>query len=323
MKRTYFAPLLLALVALVLTACGAGPQDEVSGEPVAPIEPVESPATNDVERALDPEVLSAFTAAAATTAELGSVRMDLAISMEAPGLEGGFELTATGEFDLENQRGRLTMNYAGLLEALGPQGAAAEGFLPDRILIDGLTMYMRFPSLDQVMPDAKPWVRMDLGELGAQQGLETDLLGQFGQSDPAQLLAWLQTIGTSVTVVGTETVRGDATTRFSASVDLNGLPALVPEEQRALFSAQLGQMIAQTGLVELPIDVWIDEQDRVRRVATELRIQDPTGLGTGAATMSMSIDLYDFGTEVKVNPPKESKTMDFLELMQFAPLLPS
>ena len=100
MKRTYFAPLLLALVALVLTACGAGPQDEVSGEPVAPIEPVESPATNDVERALDPEVLSAFTAAAATTAELGSVRMDLAISMEAPGLEGGFELAATGEFDL-------------------------------------------------------------------------------------------------------------------------------------------------------------------------------------------------------------------------------
>ena len=92
----------------------------------------------------------------------------------------------------------MTMDYSGLLEALGPQAAAAEGFLPDKILFDELTIYIHFPGLDQVIPDAKPWVRMDLGEVSAQQGLDPDLLGQFGQSDPTQLLAWLQATGTSV-----------------------------------------------------------------------------------------------------------------------------
>ncbi len=325
MRRAYFAPLLLALVALVLVACGAGPDDEVSGEPLAPVEPVsgESGVADGGQASLDPEVIGVLTAAATTTAELGSVRMELVLSMEAPGLQGAFDLSASGEFDLANQRGRMAMDYSGLVEALGPEAAGAEGFLPDRILVDGLTMYMRFPGIDQLIPDAKPWVRMDLGEFSAQQGLDADLFGQLGQSDPTQLLAWLQATGTSVTEVGNEAVRGVSTTRFSASVDLNTVPELVPEEQRDVYRAQLAQLIAQTGLSELPIDVWIDEQDRVRRVATELRIEDTTGLGTGAGTVSLAVDLFDFGTEVTVKPPKESNTMDFTELLQSAPLLPS
>ncbi len=321
MKRTYLIPVLLALVALLLTACGAGPDDGVSGEPTAAVEPVESVATDIVQSALDPEVAGVLTAAATKTAELGSVRMEMVMSMEAPGLQGAFDLTASGAFDLANQRGRMTMDYSGLLEALGPQAAAAEGFLPDKILFDELTIYIHFPGLDQVIPDAKPWVRMDLGEVSAQQGLDPDLLGQFGQSDPTQLLAWLQATGTSVSEVGSETVRGVPTTRFSASVELNSVSELLPEDQQAAYTAQLGQLAAQTGLTELPFDVWIDEQALVRRVATELRIEDTTGFGAGAGTMSMTVDLFDFGTEVTVKPPKERNTMDYLELAQIAPLL--
>ncbi len=61
-----------------------------------------------------------------------------------------------------------------------------------------------------------------------------------------------------------------------------------------------------TGSGTLPLDVWIDEASRVRRIALSLRLCGPNG------TIDESVDmtLYDYGRQPAVQPPPSSQVTD-------------
>ena len=40
------------------------------------------------------------------------------------------------------------------------------------MILDGDVGYLRMPDLSQVIPDAKPWVKIDVNDLGKSQGLD-------------------------------------------------------------------------------------------------------------------------------------------------------
>jgi hypothetical protein len=53
----------------------------------------------------------------------------------------------------------------------------------------------------------------------------------------------------------------------------------------------------------LRVEVWIDEADFVRRLTLE-------GQLGGVGDVSMTMDLYEFGTEVDARVPPPSKVLD-------------
>ncbi|MFQ5427244.1 MAG: hypothetical protein ACE5EV_09195, partial [Gaiellales bacterium] len=269
-RPRHLAPALAATVALLLAACGgadATPADQaVAGsEPVAAV------------TASDPAARSALAAAASGLGDIGSARIELEMTVDAPDAPSPVGITMSGRFDVEAGRARLDLAYSGLLEALGSEGVDAGAVIPDAIVLDDRVLYIRFPNIRSVSPDAKRWARMDLAELGETQVLEAGTPEPAAGADPGQLLAMLEAIDAGVVAVGPETVRGVETTRYTATIDLARLGALVPAEQRIVFEAQLGQVRA-AGLSEVPIDVWLDADGLVRRIRSEIRIPgEPDG----------------------------------------------
>jgi hypothetical protein len=106
--------------------------------------------------------------------------------------------------------------------------------------------------------------------------------------------------------VGTDTVRDAETTHYRFVTDLSALAENGPEELRPSYE----QLMQITGAEEIPTEVWIDEDDLVRRIVTDFEIEQQ-----GQRVVQQStIEYFDFGVEVDVQPPPEKDTVDITEL---------
>jgi hypothetical protein len=165
---------------------------------------------------------------------------------------------------------------------------------------------MRIPFLNASLPGVKPWLKLDLDRSARSSGLDFSGFLQLGRGgDPTQTLRYLRAAG-DVKRVGTETVRGVETTHYHATIDLEKVPSTVRPADRARTRRAVRRLEQVTGLRSLPVDVWADAQDRVRR----LRIDEALNLGTGTAEMTVDSQLYDFGVPVEVTLPPASDVTD-------------
>jgi len=297
--------LLLGASALVLTGCLGG--EELGSADDVPTTSVDASATGD-EAAPEAAVLAA---AATKTTETGSAKLTMTLGMALPGTPERVDITLEGAFDLEKQRGRLDLDYGNLIEALGPSALQVSAFLPDRMIFNAKAFYLRMPNLAELVPGGKKWVKLDIDELGAQQGIDITGVDQLGQADPAQLLALLQSIEGSIEDLGTETVRGQEAKHYRATINMAKLATTAPPEQQALLEGQLEQL-SQLGLDNLPVEVWIDDQDRVVRMSSTIAVPDT---GTGAGTISFDVELYDFGVPVKIKTPGKKQVTNVDKLL--------
>lgn len=278
MKR----PLVLLLVALSVAACGGG----------------ESLSVDDVALAAD------------KTAEQKSARFEMTMRLSAPDGQQDVEVTADGEIDYENQRSRMQMDMGGLIEAMG--GRPGEDFRLEA-LFDYPDFYMRLPRDllgESGLPAGKEWVKVDLQKAG---GVLNDFQ-QLAQS-PADQMQMLRTVSDGVEEKGKDEIRGIETTRFHAVVDVQrvldeGLKN-VPEQQRAATARAMKQLIEQSGVRELPMDVWLDGDGVLRRMAMDTEI--PLAGQSESMRMQMTMDLFDFGADVDIEPPPAAKVMDVTE----------
>ena len=69
------------------------------------------------------------------------------------------------------------------------------------------------------------------------------------------------------------------------------------------FSGLLERM---TGQSTLPVDVWIDGSNRVRRLAMQMSLCSPVG----TVSESFQMDLYDYGRQPPVHVPAASEVTD-------------
>ncbi|MGI9658095.1 MAG: hypothetical protein ACR2OD_04235 [Gaiellaceae bacterium] len=296
--------LLLGAGALLLTGCLGG--EELGSADDVPTT-VETSASGD-EAAPEAAVLAA---AATKTTETGSAKLAMTLGMALPGAPERVEISLEGAFDLAKQRGRLDFDYGSLVDALGPSSPQVSAFLPDRMIFNKKALYLRMPNLAELVPGGKKWVKLDIDELGAQQGLDITGVDQLGQADPAQLLALLQSIEGSIEDLGVETVRGQDARHYRATINMAKLATTAPPEQQALLQGQLEQL-SQLGLDNLPVEVWIDEEDRVVRMSSTIAVPDT---GTGAGSISFDVELYDFGVPVKVKAPGKKQVTNVDKLL--------
>jgi len=200
--------------------------------------------------------------------------------------------TATGEYDFVHSRGMISMQ--------SPM-SMTEIFMPP-------TAYIKLPSDAGTMPDGKSWIALGTGTSGR---LGNSLFGPLGGTDPADLLASLTAVSASVTSLGPTTIRGVKVTGFRVDIDPAKAAARIPSRERAGFRVFTGSLGSGT----IPVDVWVDSQNLVRRVKLSLHL--PDGEGAPAKTQVIEVtDFYDFGVPVRVSPPPASQVASISQLVK-------
>jgi hypothetical protein len=280
--------LLIMSAALVATACGSG-----SGGP-APRE--------------------ALAQAASTTADAGSARVAFDARIEPPSESGQDPVTFSGEgeFDYEDQLGRMTFDMSELLglqsAQVNPEQARIEA------IFDDLVLYMKVPAMQQMLPEAKPWVKLDLEAMGGKVGANLGQFSQFGQQgDPTQQLEVLRGVSDDVEEVGRQEVRGEATTHYEMTIDLEKVAEEVPESSRAQFE----DLIEAAGSKEIPAEAWLDDEGRVRRIRYDYEAEVPGAAGAPQKTRTtVTMELFDFGTQVNVELPPADEVTDLARFLK-------
>jgi hypothetical protein len=266
----------LAAMAVVLGACGS---DTISLDPVA--------------------------SAATKTEAAGSSRVDFTIAMKVDG--ESVEMTGTGAFDYRELRGSLTY-YMQLPEV---------GHVRMEMRMIGMKMYMRMPAgTGEALPQGKEWIGLDLDKALDQMGMSG--LDLTGQQDPAKMLQYLRSAGVDVREDGSASVRGVETKRYVGEMDFQkaleaGLEdsGLTKEEQKRARDG-MSKMLEQLESATIPIEVFIGDDDLVRRITMKMDM----AIEGERLDMSMTMDYFDFGVDVEVEAPPAASVMDLTQALR-------
>jgi hypothetical protein len=256
----------MVVLALGIAGCGGGKSTQAGQKPVS----------GDL-----------IVAAASKSTRAGSVEADFKIS--GAGVRG----SGSGVFNTGPSRsGQLTMK-------VNVRGMS----VPIDSVITGNVLYMRSSVFSQLgLSAGKQWVKLDLGQLARQRGIDLSSLASASPT-PASPLAYLR--GSSkVQEVGNDSVEGVETTHYKVSVDLERAAMHSKGSERE----SLKRVIQASGVKKLPIDVWVDAKDYVRKVQYAQRA------GAGKA-VNITMTLHDYGAPVTVKPPPASSVVDLMQAL--------
>lgn len=241
------------------------------------------------------ERLAAAEATMAEGSAAFTIRSDMEMGEEGSGMN--VSMTGDGALDLAARTGRMSMEMPGM-------GASLE------MVFDSSEVYVRMPPM---LTDGEPrWIRGTGGSPGMRTG------GRIG-GDPAYVLDVLGAVEGEISELGRDTVRGTDVRGYGFSVS-----------GRHLWTEE-GEVPGAVAESEVPVEAWIDEQDRLRRIvmeidlsavyqavrermtegaATEQEQQMGAMMGSMTGSMVLTTDFYDFGTPVQVEFPDTSEVMD-------------
>jgi hypothetical protein len=229
----------------------------------------------------DPLAAEEISAAAQETAESGSSRIEIS------GTDGDDRFTMSGLADYE--AGVAQLAFSGTAD-----GAEQSG---EFRLVDE-TFYGRAEQLGvSGMPEGKSWFAFTIPEEERNESLDALVL-PFPFIDPAALLANFQEVGGEPKRLGERDVRGVPTEGYELALDLAKLVERAPAKYRGTLRSELERRAEKT----LPVEVWIDDADRARRIVVEIEGE--------AATF----DFFDFGLEVDVQAPPPAEVLELSDL---------
>ena len=199
---------------------------------------------------------------------------------EMPAPASPFELSITGAADPATKRTRAEMDLASML----PAGATG---IPTTVsfVSEGTTVYLQTPG-------GTRWTKVDGSELSKGVGS-----GLPSSTNPLDSFEQLRAVDSPIEEVGEEDVRGTSTTHYRTRLDLAKVLEAMPEERRAA-AAELAEM------EDVPVDVWLDEDDRPRRQRMVFVL--PGGRGT----VTMTVEAFDFGEAVDIELPPADQVDD-------------
>jgi LppX/LprAFG-like lipoprotein len=217
---------------------------------------------------------AALSVAAKRTSQDGSVKIDLTANTGTLSIASG-----SGAYDFKHKTGRFTLNAALLSNV-------------DMVITED-KIYVKTPKA------AKAWASLTQADLDKSQG------GGFlssirSQIDPRETLKNLGATTKNAKVAGTEKVRDVATTHVHADVDLSDA-AIAKAPADVQDSLRKARQSIQTD--SYPIDVWMDKDGRVRRLAYSI-----TAVQNGqSSTTTVQLEFYDFGKDPGIVIPKPSE----------------
>ncbi|MGH3344623.1 MAG: hypothetical protein ACRDPK_17495 [Carbonactinosporaceae bacterium] len=240
----------------------------------------------------EPADAQAIRAAYDTTIGAESAKVSVRGETKTGGKGPAGSIKGHGVIDFANEATAVTMQL--------PQGDVETRTI-------GQVLYEKVAEQQRAqVPGNKPWVKIDLGAVAEKQFGADAANKQSGPTDPAQLLGYLRGVSGKVRDLGTAKVGGDETTHYKTKVDLRtAAKHLGPQEAQS--TEQLQQRL---GTRHLPMEVWLDDEQRVRRLSATMPLAAaPTG-GQPGAEVTVTEDLFDFGAELDVGPPPKGDTAD-------------
>jgi hypothetical protein len=219
-------------------------------------------------------------AADATAADTS--RFDYRFSFGATKEHKEGELRTAGVFDYPNERGIMKV---------GDWSA----FFGDDVLLKELRLIGRTGYVQWVVKGKTYWVKEEQVE---RSNDPSELLIPFPGSPtkPTDVLTRVLLASDENEEVGTEEVRGAETRHFRAHVDLKKLVEQLPAAERPE-----GDVARLWGSSFVPVEIWIDDESRLRRITIEQREHEEDG----NPAMTTTVELFDYGVEVDVQPPTE------------------
>jgi hypothetical protein len=212
------------------------------------------------------------------------------------GPQGTLRLNGEGE---EDKRGNATIDF---------DISDGKEDVQMRQVIAGTEIFMNSDLFEPDLPDGKEWIKIDARKAADELGIAD--VPQTGNTDPRDALRNLRAVG-DVEKVGTEDVRGVATTHYRATVELRRLPEQVKPSERADARRSVDRLIKLTGDDTQETEVWIDEEDYVRRTQVEFSMKAPGG---EQVKSDVALEYFDFGKRVVVEVPADSEAVDALDL---------
>jgi hypothetical protein len=287
----------LCAAALVLAACGSDePTATSTPPPGADPTPGATPdtaadatpdATPDALADVGDEAATIASAADATLAE-GSAAFTATAAVDSTEVRETF--TSTGQADFDGDRRALRLDTpSGQVQAL----VTAE---------HGILLSLPFLS--------DGWARVDPRMLRGTP-LEAYGLATLPLQDPNVNLALLRGT-TSATDLGETSVGGETLRHYEVEVDVDAAAQATddPTARQAMQDAA-----AEAGTSTIPMEVWIDTQDRIRRIRQTVdAAQFTTAAGAPSdGTVEIVIDLDSFGSDVTVTEPSENEIIELDE----------
>jgi hypothetical protein len=262
LMRRWLLGAIAVLLALALAGCGGGGHKSSGG----------SQAVSG----------QAIAAAAVKSARAGSVEADFEIA--GAGVNG----SGSGVFNTGASRtGQLSMKVS-------VNGVA----VPIDSVVTGNVLYMRSSLFTRFgVSGGKQWIKVDLGKLAQQQGVDLSSLANANPT-PASALEYLRG-ATHVRKVGTDSIQGADATHYKVSVDLERAAARSSGSERR----SLRRLMQASGVKKLPVDVWIDAKGYLRKVV----YAQPAWNGVA---VRVAMELHDYGPPVTVKPPPASSVTD-------------
>ena len=204
----------------------------------------------------------------------------------------GSNVAFDGKFDFGQRAGE----YSTSASAFGvPGNEKVRGlFLGGSVLL-GLNALRNQPGFESV-PEGKEWLLVDPDTVGT---------SEIAQRDPSSSLDALRGASGKVTRAGSEKVRGVNTTHYRVTLDLANAISNSPEAERDRVETS----VIALGTRNVPADVWIDRQGRVRRL--RLRLKG----GTVANPGSVQFEFFHLGTPVTVTQPDPNSIVDLSQIV--------
>jgi len=202
-------------------------------------------------------------------------------------VEGDERIEFEGPGKVADHGRKLQMRMTMPAELLGMEGTSGKVTLD--VVSEGRFFYFRGGPFNELA--GGKWVRV-----------KDDAPGfDLGQNDPSQMLEYLHATS-EVEALGEDTVRGDATTHYEARIQLDRVAERVsPEAARSLR-----QLTEGSGIKEIPVEVWIDNDSLVRRLEMDWH---PKG-----ASLTFDMEMFDFG-DVQIDVPEASEAVDLTKLL--------
>lgn len=285
----------LAVVVMLLAAgCGSS----TSGSTQGPTGSAQSP------------TVSLVRAADVSTATAG-YRATMVLHETVPSV-GSIDLTANGSFSPAAHAGAMSMHMR-----LPP--SAGLGTLQLQVVLSRTAIYMKLPpQLASKIPGGKPWIYINLDQIGKAAGipgLGSLVGGTSSLSDPGQYLSFVRaTSARTVKDLGRATVNGLPTTRYHAELDLAKLPAAVPAAQRPTVRQLVAALEKKGAATQIPVDAWLDSSHLIRRL--HMTFSEPLGTTGQSAAIALTENFLQYGPQPAPAVPNGSQTVNLLSLTQ-------
>lgn len=215
-------------------------------------------------------------------------------SSTMPGADKPIELTMSGAADPATKRTRAEMDMSAVI----PEGMG----LPAKIsfVSEGQVAYLLVPAA----PGSAPrWQKVDGGALtqGAAGGLPSG-------TNPLDSFEQLRAVDAPIEDLGEEEVRGTKTTHYRTRLDMQKVIEAMPAERRPAVGSSQAALFAS--MPDVPVEVWLDDQDRPRRQRMTFSVPADAASARPAMEMTLVIEAFDFGKPVVIELPPADQIDD-------------